>query len=154
MIKSKTRETIVSYLFLAPFLVIFAAFLLYPIFYSFYLSFRAVSPTTDMFSIFTDMKFVGFSNYLRLIKDFDFWWSLVSTGYYAVLYIPLSIAASLMLAILLNNQLKGHSLFRSAYFLPNVLDMFVVGIIWLFIYAPHYGILDRIFNAVGYYLFR
>ena len=149
MIKSKTRETIVSYLFLAPFLVIFAAFLLYPIFYSFYLSFRAVSPTTDMFSIFTDMKFVGFSNYLRLLSDFDFWWSLVSTGYYAVLYIPLSIAASLMLAILLNNQLKGHSLFRSAYFLPNVLDMFVVGIIWLFIYAPHYGILDRILTQLG-----
>ena len=149
MIKSKTRETIVSYLFLAPFLAIFASFLLYPIFYSFYLSFRAVAPTTDMFSVFTDMKFVGFSNYLRLIKDFDFWWSLVSTGYYAVLYIPLSISASLMLAILLNNQLKGHSLFRSAYFLPNVLDMFVVGIIWLFIYAPHYGILDRVLTQLG-----
>ncbi len=149
MIKSKTRETIAAYLFLAPFISIFAVFLLYPVFYSFYLSFRTVAPTTDMFNVFTDMKFVGFSNYINLLKDFDFWWSLVSTSYYAVLYIPLSIAASLMLAILLNNKLKGHSLFRSAYFLPNVLDMFVVGIIWLFIYAPHYGILDRVLTQLG-----
>jgi len=144
MIKSKTRETIVSYLFLAPFLVIFSGFLLYPVFYSLYISFRAITPTTDLFRAFADMKFVGFKNYIMLVKDFEFWWSLVTTGYYAVLYIPLSIAASLVLAILLNNQLKGHSIFRSAYFLPNVLDMFVVGIIWLFIYAPHYGILDRV----------
>lgn len=149
MLKSKMRESVVAYLFLAPFMAIFCTFLLYPVFYSFYLSFRAVIPTTDLFNVFTDMKFVGFKNYINLAKDFEFWWSLIATSYYAVLYIPLSIAASLILAIILNNQLKGHSFFRSAYFLPNVLDMYVVGIIWLFIYAPHYGILDRILTQLG-----
>ncbi|MEW6555845.1 MAG: sugar ABC transporter permease [Elusimicrobiota bacterium] len=144
MLNSKTRETVVSYLFLAPFLAIFSVFLLYPVFYSLYLSFRSITPTTDLFNAFADMKFVGLKNYITLVNDFEFWWSLVTTGYYAVLYIPLSIGVSLVLAIILNNQLKGHSIFRSAYFLPNVLDMFVVGIIWLFIYAPHYGILDRV----------
>jgi len=143
--KTKLRDTFISYLFLAPFMIIFAVFLLYPVFYSFYLSFRTVAPTTDLFNVFVDMKFVGFKNYINLVKDFEFWWSLVTTGYYAILYIPLSIAISLFLAILLNNKLRGHSIFRSAFFLPNVLDMFVVGIIWLFIYAPHYGILDRVF---------
>jgi ABC-type sugar transport system permease subunit len=143
MMKTKLRDTIVAYAFLAPVLVIFTAFLLYPVVYSFYLSFRAVTPSTDLFNIFSDMKFVGFKNYTDLIRDFEFWWSLVATAWYAVIYIPLSIGISLVLAILLNNKLKGHGLFRSAYFLPNVLDMFVVGIIWLFIYAPHYGILDR-----------
>ncbi len=151
--KTKLRETVISYLFLAPFMIIFGIFLLYPVFYSFYLSFRTVAPTTDLFNVFVDMKFVGFKNYINLIKDFEFWWSLVTTGYYAILYIPLSIALSLFLAILLNNKLKGNSIFRSAFFLPNVLDMFVVGIIWLFIYAPHYGILDRVleFFHINYF---
>lgn len=148
-LNSRWRDTFVSFGFLAPFLIVYAVFLVYPIFYSMYLSFRTVAPDTDMFNIFADMKFVGFKNYITLIKDYHFWWSLAVTFYYAALYIPLLIFTSLILAVLLNNQLKGHSFFRSAYFMPNVLDMFVVGTIWMFLYAPQGGVITQILNALG-----
>ncbi len=146
---TRWRETFISFGFLAPFLVVYCVFLVYPIFYSMYLSFRTVAPDTDMFNIFADMKFVGLKNYITLLKDYHFWWSLGVTFYYALLYIPLLIFTSLILAVLLNNQLKGHSFFRSAYFMPNVLDMFVVGTIWMFLYAPQGGVITQVLNALG-----
>jgi ABC-type sugar transport system permease subunit len=51
--------------------------------------------------------------------------------------------------VFLNNRLRLNKLFRTAFFLPYVLDLFVVGIVWTFIYSPHFGILTRIFEAVG-----
>lgn len=147
--KRKTRETVIAYLFLLPFLVIFISFLGYPIFYSFYLSLREVTPTTDLFNVFGDMEFVGLKNYKKLITDYRFWTALFVTFYYAILYIPLLIAVSLLLAIILNNQLKLHSFFRSTFFLPNVLDMLVVGIIWVFLYAPKYGIISQLIDFLG-----
>jgi len=148
-LNTRWRDTVTALAFLSPFLIVYAVFLIYPIFYSMYLSFRTVAPDTDMFNIFADMKFVGLKNYITLLKDYHFWWSLAVTFYYAVLYIPLLIFTSLILAVLLNNQLKGHSFFRSAYFMPNVLDMFVVGTIWMFLYAPQGGVITQILNAVG-----
>jgi len=148
-LNTRWRDTVTALTFLSPFLIVYAVFLIYPIFYSMYLSFRTVAPDTDMFNIFADMKFVGLKNYITLLKDYHFWWSLAVTFYYAVLYIPLLIFTSLILAVLLNNQLKGHSFFRSAYFMPNVLDMFVVGTIWMFLYAPQGGVITQILNAVG-----
>ncbi|MDI6757183.1 MAG: sugar ABC transporter permease [Endomicrobiia bacterium] len=145
----KWRDTTVALVFLSPFLAVYAVFLVYPIFYSMYLSFRTVSVDTDMFNIFSDMRFTGLKNYIELAKDYHFWWSLTVTFYYAILYIPLLIFSSLVLAVLLNNHLKGHSFFRSAYFMPNVLDMFVVGTIWMFLYAPQGGVISQIMNALG-----
>ncbi len=145
----KLRESITSYLFLAPFLIIFLVFLAWPVIYSFFLSLHKVSWSTDLYNVFSDMKLVWFANYKQLFKDSHFWWSLIVTFYYAVLTIPMTIFLGLILAIFLNNKLPGVSLFRSAYFLPNVLDILVVGIIWTFIYSPHYGILQKIFDLLG-----
>ena len=142
----KLRENLVAYAFLAPFLVIFLAFLFYPIFYSLYLSFHRV---TDLYDVFGTMKFVGLDNFGRMLDDGQFWWSLLMTLYYAALVIPLGIITSLSLALLLNNRLPFRSLFRSAYFMPYVLDMFVVGLVWVLIYSPHFGVLNRLFTLFG-----
>lgn len=144
------KENLVSYIFLAPFLLVYLVFLAYPVIYSFYLSFHKVSIYTDMFDVFSELKFVGFSNYIQIItQDFNFWWSLVLTFFYAIVTIPTGIFLSLFLAIMLNNKLKGKTLFRAAYFLPNVLDMFVIGTIWVFIYAPTFGIVVKVLNFFG-----
>ena len=135
-----TSETISSYLFLAPFLLFFAMFLIYPIFYSLYLSFYD-TPTDYTLS---NLKWVGLNNYVTIIfSDKKFWWSLLVVGVYGGLSIPLGIGASLALALLLNNKLFGKNFFRSAFFLPNILDMLVVGIIWTLIYAPEFGALAQ-----------
>lgn len=140
----KLRETIVAYFFLLPFLFFFFSFLFYPVIYSFYISLRRVTPYTSFYRIFADMKFVGFKNYIEILTDTEFWFSLLTTVYYAVLSIPLGMFVSFVLAALLNSKLKGYKLYRSAFFLPNVLDMLVVGIIWTLLYAPRYGIIHRI----------
>lgn len=135
-----TKDTAISLGFLSPFIVLFAVFMVFPIFYSFYLSFFG-SPTD--FSL-GNLEFVGLGNYVRIFTDFQFWWSLMVTALYGGISIPLGIMLSLVLAILLHNKLFGKSFFRSAFFLPNVLDMLVVGFIWSLIYAPRYGVLAQI----------
>jgi len=121
-------------------MLLFGTFLIFPIFYSFYLSFFG-SPTDYSLS---NLEFVGLANYKRIMTDFQFWWSLGVTALYGVISIPLGICASLALALLLDNKLFGKSFFRSAFFLPNVLDMLVVGVIWTLIYAPKFGALAQI----------
>ena len=144
------RNNVAAYLFLFPFLAVFFTFLAYPVIYSLILSLHKVSWSTNLYNVFSDMKFVGLDNYIALLQDSHFWWSLVVTAYYAILTIPFTIFLGLILAILLNNKLPGVSLFRSAYFLPSVLDMLVVGVIWTLLYSPHFGILPNILNSVGY----
>jgi len=83
----------------------------------------------------SNLTFVGIKNYSILIHDIEFWWSLLLTFCYAAMTIPGGIALSLLLAMLLNNKLPGKTIFRSAFFLPNVLDLLVVGIIWKLLYS-------------------
>jgi ABC-type sugar transport system permease subunit len=146
MRRSRLGENLTAFLFLSPFIAIFAIFLGYPLFYSFYLSLNKV---TTLVNVFENLTFVGFDNFVSLFSDGLFGWSLLMTLYYAALIVPLGITASLLLAVLLNNRLKLHNLFRTSFFLPYVLDLFVVGIVWTFIYSPHFGILTRIFEAFG-----
>lgn len=145
------KDRLISILFLSPFTILFIVFLLFPIIYSFYLSFWG---SQKDFSL-TNLEFVGLSNYINILgfhktatglkpNDPQFWWSLIVTILYGCISIPLGIGTSLGLAILLNNRLKGKEFFRSAFFLPNVLDMLVVGVIWALIYAPRYGVLAQI----------
>ncbi len=148
--RRKITDNVVSYLYLLPFLVVFAVFLGYPIIYSLFLSFHKTSIYSDWYNIFGDMQWCGLSNYVTLLTaDAELWWSLVVTLLYAALTIPAGIALSLLLAVLLNNKLPGRSFFRSAYFLPNVLDLLVVGIIWVLIYSPRFGLLDVMLNKIG-----
>jgi ABC-type sugar transport system permease subunit len=146
MKRSTLAENVSALVFLSPFIVIFAVFLAYPLFYSFYLSLNKV---TVLVNVFDNLTCVGCRNFVALFKDGLFGWSLLMTLYYAALIVPLGISTSLLLAVFLNNRLRLNKLFRTAFFLPYVLDLFVVGIVWTFIYSPHFGILTRIFEAVG-----
>ncbi len=142
---NRIKSSLSAYLFIAPFMVIFIIFMGYPIFYSFYLSFHKV---VDYYDMFGGMKYVGFSHYVKLMSDTQFWWSILMTLYYAILFIPLNILVSFSLAMLLHNKLPGKKFFRTAFFMPNVLDTLVVGVIWIFIYLPN-GPLDRLLSTIG-----
>ncbi|MBK6427882.1 MAG: sugar ABC transporter permease [Blastocatellia bacterium] len=144
------NETLIAYLFLAPFLIAFVVFLGYPILYSLYLSFHETTVFTDWFNIFGDMRWAGFGNYSDLLfNDFEFWWSLYRTLIYALLMIPAQIVIGFFLAVLLREKLPGRDFFRGAYFMPHVLDVFVVGTIWVLIYSPNYGLLDVLLTRIG-----
>tara|TARA_Y100000589_G_scaffold166133_1_gene158101 strand:+ start:937 stop:1875 length:939 start_codon:yes stop_codon:yes gene_type:complete len=142
----KLKDNFTAYLFLIPFLCVFTVFLLIPVFYSFWLSFYKVGVYTDLFDVFSKMEWVGWGNYIELLKDGEFRWSMILTLFYAGMTIPGTIFVSLLLALILNSGLFGKAFFRSAFFLPNVLDMLVVGFIWQLIYSPKFGILTRLLD--------
>jgi ABC-type sugar transport system permease subunit len=136
------------FLWLTPFLAVFAVFIAYPMAYSFLISLKKVTWQTNLYEVFSDMRWVGLQNYRELLTRADFWWSLIATFLYMLLTIPLGIFLSLLLATLLSENLPGSRFFRSALFLPNILDMLVIGLVWKLIYSPD-GLLDRAFMKLG-----
>jgi ABC-type sugar transport system permease subunit len=147
--KIKSRESLVAYLFLAPFLAVFIVFLGYPAVYSLYLSLRTATFSTDWYNVFGSMKYVGLDNYRELLfHDTRFRWSLCCTLLYAALTIPASIVLGLGLAVSLNKKLRARGFFRSAFYLPNILDLYVIGTIWVLIFSPNYGLVDVILNKL------
>ncbi|HBC74677.1 MAG: hypothetical protein A2008_09010 [Candidatus Wallbacteria bacterium GWC2_49_35] len=140
---NQSQENKVSYLFLAPFLTVFLVFLAYPIVYSFFLSFQESGTGYSLNSL----EWVGLKNYFNLFTDIEFLWAVLMTFYYALLIMPLGILSSLVLAILLNNKISFKNVFRSAYFLPNILDMLVIGIIWTLIYSKD-GVVDKFIKII------
>jgi len=93
--------------------------------------------------------FVGLDQYRMMIADPVFWKALSNNAVYALTTIPLSMGLALAMALFLDAKVKGQALVRMAYFTPTVLPMVAVANIWLFFYAPDYGLLDRLLGVVG-----
>lgn len=130
------------YLFLAPALVVYATFLLYPLG-------RAAQISLYDWDGLTLATFVGLDNYVDVVTDprlrEAFWHALVLIFFFAVL--PLAIGLVLA-AVLVRAQVRGLAFFRTVVFLPQVIAMVVVAVAWRQIYAPD-GQLNRLLDAVG-----
>ncbi|HMZ51592.1 MAG TPA: sugar ABC transporter permease [Candidatus Sumerlaeota bacterium] len=135
--------------FILPFLAVFAVFIGFPLIYSLWISMHEVTIYSDFYNIFGTMGFVGLKNYTTVMSDPIFWWSVALTMIYAVLLIFPGMALSLGLALYLNKQRRGFGILRSGFFLPNVFDVYVVGIIWLLIYSNN-GMVSFLLNALGF----
>lgn len=143
----KTTTT-AAYFFLAPALSAIFIFFFIPVIAAFIISFTDF----DIYNLgnFSTLRFIGFENYIKLFNDDLFWTALGNTFYFVVVAGPLSIAVSLIAALMLNSKLvKFKSLFRLAYFLPVVTTLVAVAIVWRFIYHPNFGILNFFLNLIG-----
>ncbi len=143
------RQDLEALGFLAPFLLVFLVFIGWPLIYSVWLSLHRGTVYSDFYDVFGTMQFVGLRNYFEAIADPEFWWSIVLTFFYAALTIVPGMALSLGLALALNKGGRATGLMRSGFFLPNVFDIYVVGVIWLLIYNPNGGLLYHLLNAIG-----
>lgn len=110
-------------------------FIILPIFASLGLSFVK-------WDLISNPEFAGVSNYTELFSDPLFYKVLWNTFYYAFTTAVLSIIIPLILAYSLDRKIKGSGLYKSAYFLPYVTPMIVIGIVWTWIFDPNYGILN------------
>ena len=137
------QQRLAPYLFLAPFVVIFCAFLLYPLGRSVVLSlYKAVGPRK--------LLFVGLDNYRFLLQDDMFWRSVVNTAYFAVLFLSIQIPLSLLLSVLLNSRrLRGRSFFRFAFFSTHMVGGVFVAVIFGMLLAPRHGLVNQ---AIGFVL--
>ncbi|HBG49193.1 MAG TPA: sugar ABC transporter permease, partial [Cyanobacteria bacterium UBA9971] len=92
-------------------------------------------------------KIVGLENYTGLFNDPVFYQVLWNTLYYALITAIFSIILPLILAVALNGKIKGSEFFKTAYFIPFVTPMIVIGIVWTWIFDPNYGILNWILGV-------
>jgi putative chitobiose transport system permease protein len=99
--------------------------------------------SVQQYNIFTPPRWIGISNYGELIKDKKFWTALWNTVKYFIGVVPLLVALPLLIAVLVNQKLRGVKAFRAIYYFPVITSMVVVGIAWKWIYAEN-GILNYI----------
>src|SRR2546421_6518290 len=111
-------------LYLAPFLVFFAIFQIYPIFYGLYVS-------LTRWDLVSAPQFIGLTNYANLGKDGLFWTALRNTAFFAVLNAPLAIIVPLGLAMLVNTSIPGRAIYRSAFTTPLMISVSSVGVLWV-----------------------
>lgn len=128
---------------MAPFIIVFCAFGLYPLAKSLVLAFYITSgPTSQIF--------VGIENFRFLMSDPDFRTAVVNTGTFALLSVFLQLPMSLGLAMLLNRRrLAGRNVFRFSFFAPNLVGMVFVGVLFSLIFAPRFGMLDQVLHATA-----
>lgn len=95
-------------------------------------------------------KFIGFGNYVHMFtKDPIFYHSIFATVYYALFSIPVGIIVAFFVAILLNQKVRGLSVFRTIYYLPVVVPSIANIMLWIWLFNPNYGLLNALFQAVG-----
>jgi multiple sugar transport system permease protein len=138
----KTKEAVSGYLFILPWIVGFLVFWLGPIIASFFISFTR-------YDIVNPPNWVGLANYQRMLQDPEFLVAVKVTLKYAVVFLPLQVIFGVGLAVLLNTPMRGVGLFRTLYYLPYVVPSVAAVLIWVWIFNPHYGLLNSILGWVG-----
>ncbi len=136
------REAIEGYLFITPWLVGLLVFTIGPILVSFYLSFNA-------WQISAPPVWIGLENYRELLGDPAMKKSLYNTFYLAIFGVPLNMVTALIIALLLNQKVRGISFFRTVYYLPSVLSSVAVAVLWMWILNPRFGLLNQTLALVG-----
>ncbi|MBE9231560.1 sugar ABC transporter permease [Cuspidothrix issatschenkoi LEGE 03284] len=136
------RSKLIPYLFLFPALIILIFTVFWPAIQAFYLSFSSYENIGDT------PQWIGFQNFIKLSKDPIFWQTLENTIWYLIGVVPILVFLPLILAILVNQKLRGMNWFRTAYYTPVVISMVVAGIAWKWLYAEN-GLLNQILKTLG-----
>lgn len=137
------RRHLPHYLMIAPFMVLFAAFFLYPILSGLFYSFNDWNGVAEP-------EFVGLANYQKILDSRDFARAMTNLAWYIGITVPLGIAVALGLALLVDSFTgRWSNFFRNAYFMPVVLPAFLAATIWRWIYAPNFGLLNTILGFFG-----
>ena len=137
--KLLNNKTAVAWIFIMPALIGTFIFIIIPVVCSFSLSFTK-------WDLLNPVEFVGFKNYTELFKQDIFWKILLNTVVFALSTSVLGVIIPLILASVLNTKIRGAEFYKSAYFLPFITPMVVIGIIWSWIFDPNIGLLNQVLN--------
>lgn len=135
-------EVATGYTLIAPWLLGFLIWTAFPIVASFYLSFTE-------YNILKSPEWVGLKNYVRIFtRDIDFWPAIRITVLYAFLSVPLGVAGSLLVAILLSTNIRGLGIYRTVYYLPSILPAVATALLWRWLFNPDAGLLNNALRPV------
>ncbi|MDR3690035.1 MAG: sugar ABC transporter permease [Fimbriimonas sp.] len=129
-------------LFAMPWILGFTVFLAYPLISSFYYSFTN-------FSILSSPRWIGGSNYSELMGDQVFHQSLKNTLLFAAASVPLATVFAILLALLLNSKTKGMAFYRTIFYIPSLVPMVALGVLWLWVFNGQYGLLNEGLRHIG-----
>jgi multiple sugar transport system permease protein len=138
----RTREAIMGYLFLSPWLLGFVVFLAGPMLASLYLS-------LTQYKVIQAPQWIGLANYQRMLSDELFYHSLQVTAKYTAASVPLGIVVALGLAVLLNQRIVARGLFRTIFYLPSIISGVAVAIVFAWIFNFQFGILNYLLSLLS-----
>ncbi|NOU73012.1 ABC transporter permease subunit [Paenibacillus sp. LMG 31458] len=137
-----SKNAIQSYLMLSPQLIGFIVFTIYPVYWVLrwaWYDYDSVQAT-----------FIGFDNFIRIFtRDERYWQSLLNTVVLAFGKLAVEIPLALLLAVLLNGKLRGRNLFRTVFFMPNIVSVAVIGLLFYFLFATFEGIVNNVLLDLG-----
>ncbi|CDF58807.1 carbohydrate ABC transporter permease [Thermobrachium celere] len=140
--KIKPNPKNAGYYFIAPIMVLFCVFMVYPIIRSFILSFQKFDAG--------HYKFVGFDNYILLFKDDIFLQALKNNFWYLIIQVPIMILLALILAVMINSQfLKYKGFFRMAFFMPAVTALVAYALVFRLLLNTDFGFINFILSKFG-----
>jgi multiple sugar transport system permease protein len=135
------RREVVGYAFLAPLILFFAVFHVYPIARAFWLSF-----TNFKYLARNDVRFVGLENYAEAIADPDVLHGIKLGVLYLLMYVPLSMGLALLVAVVLDRVMHRAlgGAYRTIYYLPVIMPGAVVYVLWKWMYYPSFGLINGV----------
>lgn len=137
-------ELVVGLLFVLPYALLWAVFMVWPILYGFFISLHKWQPVLGS-------EWVGFRNYADLWRTPRFWNAALTTGRFAALVIPMILGFGLVFALALHRRkLKGLPVVESALFFPYLLNVSIVSIVWMFLFDPDVGIVNYYLRRLGF----
>ncbi|MDQ0972546.1 multiple sugar transport system permease protein [Neobacillus niacini] len=137
------KEGLQGYIFIAPWLIGFLVLTAGPMLFSLYASFTN-------YDITSRMDFIGLKNYIRMFTNDDlFWISLKNTLYYVAISVPITTAGAVLLAVLLNQGVRGMRIYRTIYYLPAVLSGVGVYLLWMQLLNPSSGLVNTVLAWIG-----
>jgi multiple sugar transport system permease protein len=148
MALAASRRGWTPWLFLAPYLALFLAFVLLPIFLGIWISLH------DWDFTLPGKPFVGLENYTALFDSTSvtfkpFWNSMQATGIFTLFSVPLLLVVPLAVALVMNEKFRGRNVFRSIFFAPYVLGVAVVGVLWRFLLDANIGLVNSVLGGIG-----
>jgi multiple sugar transport system permease protein len=137
-----------GYVFLTPAMIILTLFLIYPIIWAFVVSFKEIKPlqmqNSGLFEI--PGEFVGLSQYIAVFQNDLFIKSLINTAYFGVIFIPITLFSSALLAIMLNRKMGGVNFFRTVLFIPYIISVVSASLIFLFMFNGDQGMINAVLH--------
>jgi len=142
-LRPPSRRALAPYIFIAPFIAIFALFSIYPLTFALRLSF------TDWRGA-GSANWVGWDNYTYLLSSPGFWASLANSGILWLLILPAQVVIGLIAAVLLNNaKLRLRGFYRTAFIVPFVTPLVAIAQIWVVVFDQNFGPVNDLLNLVG-----
>jgi multiple sugar transport system permease protein len=134
---------LIAYMFQLPFLILFAMFLVLPLFY-------ALNLSVWRDTLVGGHSFVGLENYLAVFQDDSFWFGIRNMVLFGVFQVPIMLALALFFALVLHaGTTYFGSLFRLGYFLPHAVPSVIAALVWGYLYGPSFGPFTQAAHALG-----